>query len=249
MDLLQHLANFNTFTQVGPPKSVSKSPPAGETAAANSEVWSALSDFPEAGALLLALDHLGDQLFHIGVADRLDVPGLIGLAVALQRAALGELVELGAIDLDENALVLSEVLRDLRARELDPVELDVPPALQLQPEDEFQFLQRRNFGLEALDRGPDEVGRRGHPARSCASGGASCRSPCAVSRTCPRRSAAAARRGRGARSRTPSSSRSRRGSGTTPPRTPCRSPRRAASPFPPRGRSARPRPSYAPPCG
>ena len=58
---------------------------------------------------------------------------------------------------------------------------------------------------------PWAVGR----PRSCCAGAASCRSPCAGSRRCPRRSAAAARRGRGARSRTPSSSRSRRGCGTS----------------------------------
>src|SRR5436190_21515410 len=35
------------------------------------------------GAFLLALDDLADQLLHVGVARRLDVTGLIGLAVAL----------------------------------------------------------------------------------------------------------------------------------------------------------------------
>ena len=60
--------------------------------------------------------------------------------------------------------------------------------------------------------------------RSCAARGASCRSPCAGSRKCPRRSGAAGHRDTNARSRTPSSSRSRHGCGTPPPRPPCRSP-------------------------
>ena len=34
---------------------------------------------------------------------------------------------------------------------LDPVELDVVFGLQLQAEDQFQFLQRRDLLLEALD--------------------------------------------------------------------------------------------------
>src|SRR5262249_8086953 len=56
--------------------------------------------------LLLPLDHLDDQLLNIGVPAGLDVPRLSRLAVALQGAALGELVELSAVDLDEDALIL-----------------------------------------------------------------------------------------------------------------------------------------------
>ena len=47
-----------------------------------------LVHFFQPGALLLALDHLGDQLFHVRVADDLDVAGVPGLAVALDRARL-----------------------------------------------------------------------------------------------------------------------------------------------------------------
>ena len=61
--------------------------------------------FSQPRALLLLLDHLGDELLHVGVARGLDVAGLDRLAVALQRAFLGELVELGAVDLDQDALV------------------------------------------------------------------------------------------------------------------------------------------------
>ena len=52
-------------------------------------------DFPEPRALLLLFDDLADQLAHVRVPGRLDVAGLIGLAVALDRALLGELVEHG----------------------------------------------------------------------------------------------------------------------------------------------------------
>src|SRR5260221_7530946 len=204
--------------------------------------------FLESRALLLALDHLGDQLLYVGVAAGLDVARLDRPAIALQGAALGQLVELRPVDLNQDALVLRQILADIRPRHLDPVELDVPPAPQLQPEDQFELLQGGDFRLESLDRSPDQVWSGGQP-KSCASAGASCRSPCAGSPRFPRRSGATARRGKGARSRTPSSSRSRRECESTPRRTPCRSPRRAASPSQPRDRSARRRPSSAPLCG
>src|SRR6188472_1919435 len=91
-----------------------------------------LLNFFQARALLLPLDHLDDELLHVGVARRLDVAGLNRLAVALQRAPLGQLVELRPVDLDEYALILGEVLPDLGPRQLNPVELDVPSAFQLE---------------------------------------------------------------------------------------------------------------------
>src|SRR5680860_1131472 len=124
--------------------------------------------------LLLALDPLDDELLHVGVAGRLDVTRLGRLAVALQSPLLGQLVELRPVDLDQHPLVLAQVLADLRPGQLDPVELDVAATLQLQPEDKFQLLQRRDFRLEALDRGADDVGGGCHRARSCASAKASC---------------------------------------------------------------------------
>ena len=111
----------------------------------------------QAGALLLPLDHLDDQLFHVGVAHRLDVPGLDRTPVGLDRAPLCQLIELWSVYLDQDPLILREVLSNVRARHLDPVELDVTPALQFEPEDEFEFLQSRDFGLKALDRGPDQL--------------------------------------------------------------------------------------------
>src|SRR3954453_12845488 len=60
----------------------------------------------EPGAFLMAFDHLGDQLLHVGVAGGLDVAGLIGLAVAAHGTVLCQLVELGAVNLDQHPLVL-----------------------------------------------------------------------------------------------------------------------------------------------
>ena len=58
---------------------------------------------------------------------------------------------------DQHPLVLSEVLGDLQLRQLDPVELDVVFGLQLKTEDELEVMQGGDFGLEALDRGADQV--------------------------------------------------------------------------------------------
>src|SRR6188472_2440331 len=69
----------------------------------------------QASTLLLALDHLDDELLHVGVAGGLDVTGLRRLAVALQRPPLGKLVELRPVDLHQHPLVLGEVLADLGA--------------------------------------------------------------------------------------------------------------------------------------
>ena len=107
-------------------------------------------NFLQPRSLLLALDHLNDQLQHVGVAGGLDVTGLNRLAVTLHGAALGELVELGAINLNQNPLVLRKVLADLWPRDLDPVELDIVARFQLKAEDELQLLQRRDLKLYAL---------------------------------------------------------------------------------------------------
>jgi hypothetical protein len=118
-------------------------------------------DFPEPRPFLLLFHHLHDQLDHVGVAGHLDVAGLGRFAVALQRPLLGQGVELGPVDFDQHPLILREFLADLRPRQLDPVELNVVFGFQLQPEDQLQFRQGRDFSLEALDRGTDQIRSRG----------------------------------------------------------------------------------------
>src|SRR5215212_8713634 len=68
--------------------------------------------FPQPVPFLLLFHDLGDQLDHVRVAVGLDVAGLDRAPVALQRPLLGQLVELRAVDLDQDALVLGEVLGD-----------------------------------------------------------------------------------------------------------------------------------------
>ena len=48
-------------------------------------------------------------------------------------------------------------LRDLRAGHLDAEELDVAAPAQLELEHELQLGERRHVGLEALDRGLDQL--------------------------------------------------------------------------------------------
>ena len=49
-------------------------------------------------------------------------------------------------------------MRDLRPGDLDPVELDVAAAAELEPEDELQLRERRDLALQALDRLLDQLG-------------------------------------------------------------------------------------------
>jgi hypothetical protein len=83
----------------------------------------------------------------------------VGLVPVLDLAVGGELVEVRAWDRDVDALVLGEALRDLRTRNLDPVELDVATPAQLEPENELQLRQRRNLLLQPLDGLLDQFGR------------------------------------------------------------------------------------------
>ena len=64
-------------------------------------------DLAQAGSLVVALDHLGDQLLDLGVSLDLDVPGLERLAVGAGGALLGQLVELCAVDLDDDPFVIA----------------------------------------------------------------------------------------------------------------------------------------------
>src|SRR5215203_4590504 len=118
------------------------------------------------GALLVALDHLGDQLLDVGVAAGLDVAGVVGGAVVGHRALLGELVELGAGELDGHPGVLGGGgLADLGARDLHAEHLHVAAATQLELEDELQLGERRDLRLEALYCRRDQLLCGGHPGR------------------------------------------------------------------------------------
>ena len=79
-------------TRPSPPRRRCWSTSAASPAASTPRTWSGSSGTERAlgsvglfepGAFLLAFDDLGDQLLHVGVAGRLDVAGLVGLAVAL----------------------------------------------------------------------------------------------------------------------------------------------------------------------
>src|SRR6185437_13857130 len=111
---------------------------------------------PRARALLLALDHVDDQLEHLIDAGGLSVAMLKRLAPVGDVALGGELVEVRARHLDANLCIGSDVLRYLRSRELDPVHLRVVPGAQVQPRDELELLQRRHVVKEALDGGLDQ---------------------------------------------------------------------------------------------
>src|SRR5215207_10401342 len=211
-----------------------------------SAVWpSALRTRP------LALDHVADQLRDGRVAAHAHVPVVVGVHPVLQAPLRGELVEVRARDRDVDARVARGVLVDLRPGNLHAPDWHIAAGAQLEPDYELQLPQSRHLVLEVLhgllDQGLGIATRHASKPRSCCAPAASCRSPCAGSRRCPRRSGAAGRRGRGARSRTPSSSRSRRGCGTPPQRPPCPSRRRTASPCRPPDPSAAPRPSCARP--
>ena len=114
----------------------------------------------------------------------------------------------------------AEPLVTCTLRHLQAEVLHVAAPAQLDADDQLDRLERRHFLEEPARRQLDQrLGVFGHSAapsgarrvRSCGAAAACVRSPCAGSPRCPRRSAAAARRGTGARSRTPWSSRSRRG--------------------------------------
>src|SRR5437588_413103 len=100
---------------------------------------------PRAGSLLLLLHHLRDQPEDLLDTGGLGLTGGEGLP-PLREAALGrELVERRARDLEPHARIARDVLGDLWARHLDPVDLDVAAAAQLEPRDELEGRQRRHL--------------------------------------------------------------------------------------------------------
>jgi len=112
-----------------------------------------------AGALLVAVHHVLDQ------AQDLLHPGGLGLSVGEGLAPVGDVRLLGhhveerARHLDANARVAGNALGDLDVvvpAELDPIELHVTTAAQLDGEDELQRRERRNLIEKALDRDLDE---------------------------------------------------------------------------------------------
>ena len=105
----------------------------------------------------MAVDHLGDQL-----EDLIDPVALASpLANAASQSAT---VPLAASSLKRARCTLrvtlasdGDVLGDLRARQLDPVELDVVTRLQLESDDELERRERRHLGQEPRDRGLDQL--------------------------------------------------------------------------------------------
>src|SRR5205085_3783106 len=73
---------------------------------------------------------------------------LEGGAPLLDAAVDRQLVEARTLDLQPHLRVRRDVLRDLRARQLDAIELHVASPAQLQPHDESQRLERRNLRKE-----------------------------------------------------------------------------------------------------
>ena len=115
-------------------------------------------------SLLLALDDVDDQLHHL-----ID-PGGLGVAVGERLAPVAhvalrrQLVEVRARDRERHLRVRRDVLGHLRSGHLDPVELHVAAATQLEPGDELQRLERRHLVEEPRDGGLDQrfgVRRRG----------------------------------------------------------------------------------------
>src|SRR6185312_12118071 len=106
---------------------------------------------PAAGALLLLLDHAGDQTQDLGRPDGAYGAGLERLTPVTDRALARELVEVRARHGQADLGVRRDVLGDLRARHLDPEQLDVAATAQLQLHDELELLQRGHLLLEVRD--------------------------------------------------------------------------------------------------
>src|SRR5690606_10528865 len=114
------------------------------------------------GARLAALDALCDQPLDLGVALDPQLPALVRLPPVGDPAVLRELVEVRARDRQMQALIVGVALAHLRAGNLDPVELRVATALELQAEDELELAERRDLLLEALDGLGDDLARGSH---------------------------------------------------------------------------------------
>src|SRR5690349_19453067 len=96
-------------------------------------------DLLSADALLVALDHLADQLLDVAVPARPNVPVLDGLDVVANGALGSQLVEVRAGNCDRHPGVLRRGLADLRPWNLDPEHLDVPASTELQLEDQLEL--------------------------------------------------------------------------------------------------------------
>src|SRR5215218_4235726 len=101
-----------------------------------------------ARALVLLLDDVRDQSDDLLDAGDLRVAVLERSTPVLDAAVDRQLVELSAVDRQAHLRVGRDVLRDLRAGQLNAVELHIAPPAQLQSDDESQRLQRRNFREE-----------------------------------------------------------------------------------------------------
>jgi hypothetical protein len=107
-------------------------------------------------AFLLALDDVRDQLEHLIDARGLCISVLEGTAPVRDVTLGGELVEVRARHLHPDLRVRGYVLCDLRAGQLDAVELGVVPGAELQPRDKLELLERRHLVQKPLHRGFDQ---------------------------------------------------------------------------------------------
>jgi hypothetical protein len=94
-----------------------------------------------AGTLFLLLDHVDDQPQHLFDPGRLGLALLEGSAPVPEVPARGQCVERRPVDRQGDLGVAGDPLADLRPGQLDPVELDVTPAVQLEPDDELEWLE------------------------------------------------------------------------------------------------------------
>src|SRR3954452_24881576 len=105
----------------------------------------------------LTFDHLREQLLDLAISRDLDVSVVVRILPVDERAALGELVELGARYLELEPGVLGLTLGDDRPGQAHAEYLDVAPAAKLQANRQLEVAERGNFAREPLVGARDQL--------------------------------------------------------------------------------------------